>query len=286
MDWLPALSSTAILGIVGFILSVPYRRAIEGAISSRFEGRLESTKAEFRRQEELLRAELRTRDAELEALRSGALSSLAARQADMGRRRITAVEKVWAHVINASKYKLLSKFAETLNTTAMLEAAESNPSDKRKLQHLAETLLKSANADDPGQYDSSADMERPFLPEITWALFLAYRQLLLQPLAFLHLIKAGASGKLLADPSRMADVLKKSLPQYATFIDEHGPAGYPFLLDELEQALLTSLRQALDQSDADEGAVQQAARIIAAVNAAAAKSNEDMPDLPIGRLHG
>lgn len=265
MDWIPALSSSAVLGLIGVGLGLAYKRAIEASITHAFDTKLEATKADFRREEELLRAELRARDAEFEALRSGALAGLAARHAEMGKRRIAAVEKVWANVIDAAKYKMLSKYAEVVKIDTMLEEAEKGGDAGQKVLEFAEILLKSADAVEVEPWDNAPYKERPFLPEIAWALFTAYRQLLMQPVVKLRLLVAGGNRKILADSSKMADVLKKALPGYADFIDKQGPEGHPYLIDQLEEALLSSLRQALDQKDADASAVAQAALIMSAV---------------------
>jgi chorismate mutase len=69
----------------------------------------------------------------------------------------------------------------------------------------------------------------------------------------------------------IVEVARKALPHYGTFLDEHGVSGVPLLVDDVEAALLASLREALDQKDADAAAVTQARELIEAVKASAAK---------------
>lgn len=282
MQWptalIPALESSAVvLAIIGFVLGVPYRRLVEGSISKQFDKKLEETRAEFRREEEKLKAELRERAAELDALRSGALSSLATRHAELAKRRILAVERIWARVTEMANLKTLSKFAEAIDMNAALEIAEKGGPQARKTSEFAEMLMNSVGVDPAKKPEYLADRERPFVPEITWALYSAYSQLLHIPLFQLTTIKFGAPSKILAGPEQMKNILKQSLPHLTQFIDEHGANGFPFLADELEQTLLRSLREALEQRDADTHAVAQAKRILDAVREAANKSEPEPP---------
>ncbi|WP_148216884.1 hypothetical protein [Phenylobacterium zucineum] len=265
MDWIPAISSSAALAIIGFVLSIPYRRSVEAAISAHFDEKLEESKAEFRRKEETLKAELGQRTAELEALRSGALTSLATRHVEMGKRRILAVERIWAQVTEMGNLKLLCKYAESLHMDKLLEIAEKGGSEGRNVSEFADTILKVCNAEELKVPKYLAASERPFIPDLTWALCSAYMQLLSLPLVQLSAVKRGVGGKMLADPKEMANVLKQALPHKAEVIDQQGPSLFPYLAEELERALLHSLRDALEQKDSDEGAVAQAGRIMDAV---------------------
>jgi hypothetical protein len=276
MDWIPAISSTALLAILGFAVSVPYRRTIEAAITARFDKKLEEVKSEFRREEDQLKAELRERAAEIEALRSGALSSLAARHAEMGRRRILAVERIWAQVTEMTNLKFLSKFSEGIRMDELLKEADKGGPERNKLSDFAGNILRATNSEAIKSNDNPANNERPFVPEITWALYSAYSKLLILPLLQFTAIKFGAPSKILAGPENMSKILKQALPHQSKFIDDYGGSGFPFLVDELEQTLLRSLRHALEQNDSDEAAVAQARRIMQAVREA---SQEEQPAL-------
>jgi len=78
----------------------------------------------------------------------------------------------------------------------------------------------------------------------------------------------------------IVEVARKALPHYGAFLDKHGVAGVPLLVEELETAVLASLRGALEQKDADEAALAQATAINEAVSASTAKpSPVDPPKL-------
>ena len=65
MDWLPAISSSAILDVIGAACGIVYKRTAESAINTTFEARLEALKAQYRQDKQRLRATLDARAAEL-----------------------------------------------------------------------------------------------------------------------------------------------------------------------------------------------------------------------------
>ena len=269
-NWMPALVSSGALAGAGWLLRVPLKRWIERAIAVVFDEKLEKVKSDFRQEEEKLSAELRARAAEIEALRSGAFVNFASRQAELGRRRLLAIERVWAEVTELSKYRYLSTYAESLNVDAIIEATSKSAADRQKMSDFATLLL--GNLVDPKAqpYEASAIKERPFVPELTFALFMSYRQVVLWPYLLLQSIRLMGDLKLLKT-GPIVDVARKALPQQGAFLDEHGVAGVPFLVEELETAVLASLREALEQKDADEAALTQAKAINEAVSASTAK---------------
>jgi hypothetical protein len=269
-NWIPAVVSTGALAAVGWLLRVPLKKWIESAIGAAFDEKLEKVKSDFRQEEEKLSAELRARAAEIEALRSGAFVNFAARQAELGRRRLLAVERVWAEVTDLNKYRYLSTFAESLNVDAIIESTSKNIGDRRKMSDFA-TLILGNLADPKAQPpEPSANKERPFIPELTFALFISYRLIVVWPYLLLQSMRLEGDLRLLKTES-VVDVARKALPHHGAFLDEHGISGVPFLVEELETAVLASLREALDQKDADEAALAQAKAINEAVSASTAK---------------
>lgn len=247
------------------MLHVPLKKVIETAITSAFDEKLEKVKSDFRREEEKLSAELRARTAEIEALRSGALVNFTARQAELGRRRLLAVERVWAEVIELGKYKHLSLSVQSLNVDAIFESTSKNAVDRQKMSEFAAILLGDLADPKTQPYEATANKERPFVPELTFALFMSYRQILLWPYILLQTLRVQGDGKLLKTEG-LLEVARKALPHQGHFLDEHGVYALPFLVDELETAVLTSLRVALEQKDSDDAAVAQAKAIVEAVN--------------------
>ncbi len=275
-NWIPAILSTGALAILGWLLRVPLTKAVEARITSAFDEKLEKVKSEFRQEEERLSADLRDRANEIEALRSGVFVNFASRQAELGRRRLLAVERVWAEVTELGKYKYLSYYAQSLKVDAIIEGTSKSTANKQKMSEFA-TLLLGNLADPKTQpYEATANKERPFVPELTFALFMSYRQILLWPYILLQVLKMQGDLKLLT-PGGLVDLARKALPHQGPYLDEHGVSGLPYLVDELEAAVLASLRDALEQKDSDDAALAQAKGIIEAVNASAAKPQPITP---------
>jgi hypothetical protein len=58
------------------------------------------------------------------------------------------------------------------------------------------------------------------------------------------------------------NLLKAVLPHRAQFIDRNEPHTYHYLLDEIEQNLLTELQKILRGEEQDSAGIEQAARIM------------------------
>jgi hypothetical protein len=281
VNWLPAITSTGVLAIIVAAVGVAYRRAMDAAITHAFDRKLEKLRAEHKEREQRLSDELTRRAAEIDALRSGALASLAARHIEMAKRRIAAVDHVWTHVVEVANLKALAKNSQVLNFDNFFKAAELGGDSFANTARFADIMLKIAGID-PGlskhkKYDNTADKDRPFLPEITWALFIAYRQIVSRPFFMIQAIKAGIGKSIMADPAVMMDLAKKALPHQSAFIDQNGADSLIYIVDELEDTLLRSLRDALSHADADEAAVAQASQIMAAVSVVEKKRVADAP---------
>jgi hypothetical protein len=70
----------------------------------------------------------------------------------------------------------------------------------------------------------------------------------------------------LFDLEKIKEVLKAALPDKSQFIESRQPSAFHDLLDELEEKLLTELRNMLDGRELDEAALVQAKHIVDASN--------------------
>jgi hypothetical protein len=109
-DWIPAISTSSVLTVIGVIVGTYYKAKVEKGIQHSFDQKLEELRAKLRRDEEELKADLRSTDNEIAALRSGPLSGMASRQATLDKRRLEAIEKLWSTVIDRWQCK---KFGTT-----------------------------------------------------------------------------------------------------------------------------------------------------------------------------
>ena len=261
--WLPALMSSGLLAVLGFLLSVPYRKAVEAGIEAAFNRKLEILKGEIRADEARLSAQLRKRDNEIAALQTGALANLEAYQAELAKRRLLAIERVWDATLKLGKFKLAAKFAQGIEFTFGIEAASKRTNEGSQLRAFAEAIWKSSGLEG-FTADPLPDGERLFVPPLAWATFVAFRSTVTYPVMQLALMKGGLDGKVLKDPTPIMDMLKAALPHQTAFIDEHKGVAFSFLIDEIEEGLFRSLRSALDAPAASVETVEQAQAIIVA----------------------
>jgi hypothetical protein len=282
-DWIPAISTSSVLAVIGIVFGTYYKAKVEKAVQHNFDQKLEELRAKLRRDEEEFKADLRSKDDQIAALRSGALSGMVSRQAFLDKRRLEAIEKLWSAVIDRWSWKNLAKMVGVLNTEETLSVAAQQNEEGRKLREFADMLYKSAGIDLTRQEPEYIDKERPFLPPIIWALFSAYRQILNLAAVQITVMRTGANKKIFADPKPILDMVKAALPHYSEYIDQYGTSGLSLLIDELEETLLAQIVAGLESTASDDKTVNQAAAILTAVENVAASTK---PEIEIPNLSG
>lgn len=275
-DWIPAISSSAVLAAVSFGVGVLFKASVEKGISHGLDRKLEELKGEIRKDEEELKAALRRSDDRIDALRSGPLSGMSARNIALSQRRALAVERVWSDVVGLARYKLLSDMTASIKMDVLMERGAGTGSDAKKIQEFASMILESSGFKSMEDFKIGdlADRERPFLDPMCWALFSAYRLILTMPALHLNLVKAGLDKGLLKDPEATLEPVRVALPGWEKFLDEHKLAALPHLVKPLEDKLLGALTSSLEGKEGDAESVRRAADILAAVDKAAAKVEE------------
>lgn len=276
LDWIPAISSSLVLAVVGFVAGVLLKASAEKGLGHAFDAKLESLKGEIRKDEEEFKAALRRNDEQVLALRAGPLSGVAARNAALSQRWALAVERIWGEVIDLGRFKFLSQMAQTLNMNELMNRGSGTGAEAANIQKFAAMILEVGGFKDNESFKSNgaADKERPFVDPVSWSLFSAYRLLLSMPALQLSLIKAGVGSKFMKDSTTQLAPVRAALPEWTDFIDNHQLESLPFLVQPLEEKLLTSLVRVLEGKDVDEGAVVQAAEVVAAVDKVVVQMNE------------
>lgn len=99
-DWMPPISTAAGLGIIGWLLRNWISARLAKSVGFEFDRKLELLKAEHRTSEEKLRADLRAKEAEIATLRLGAMTALSNRQIAVDKRRLDAIDQLWASVMS------------------------------------------------------------------------------------------------------------------------------------------------------------------------------------------
>jgi hypothetical protein len=173
---------------------------ISKGVQHQFDRQIEEVRSDFRVSEERLKSNLRDRESEIATLRSSVLAGSAGRQALLDKRRFEAVEKIWIAVNDLAQLKGLSGMMAVLNFKAMAKEA----ADPR-MQNVLSIL--GAAVPDFQKLKNVARDERPFLPELAWAYFAAYRTILYGSFARFTVLKTGVNE---ADKFLTNDAAKKN----------------------------------------------------------------------------
>lgn len=259
-DWIPALSTSTALGVIGFALGVIFKAEVERRVQHRFDKQLEELRSKLNQDEEEFRANLRRKDEELAALRSGALSGLMNRNAALDNRRLEAAQKLWEAVVNLRPLKSLSEISKVIKMDAAIAAASDQSAESKKMREFGEFLWRTFKLDELPPIDA-ADRERLFISPDAWAHFLAYRAVLGVAFAQIAAIRGGLGSNMLSEPKSLFDMVTAVMPHLGDYLNKNGLKALPYIVDILENALFQKLFNSLDEQKVDEHMVERAARI-------------------------
>ena len=80
VGWLPALTTTGLLAVALWLTRNLILTRLTNSVEHEFNAKLETLRTQLRESEERLKADLRAKEAEITALRSGAMTAMASRQ--------------------------------------------------------------------------------------------------------------------------------------------------------------------------------------------------------------
>jgi hypothetical protein len=254
--WIPAATTSGLLAVSLWLGRELISARLTKSIQHEFDRKLEGVRADLRRGEEELKAELRQKELEISALRSGALSALASRQAALDKRRLDAADQLWTAYVAFAPGRHLASSMTMINFESAAREAERDP----KVRQFFEML---GGGFDVSKIDQSgADKARPFLTPMVWAVFSASRAVTMQSVMRWHVLKGGLGPKDYTDHEAIQKLVLAALPHYQDYLKKHGPSVYYYVLDALEQKLLAELRTMVSGKEDDKASLEQAAEII------------------------
>lgn len=256
ISWLPAVSTTGLFAIALWLGRKLLITRLTKSVEHEFNEKLETLKAEFRRGEERLRADIRAKEAEISSLRSGAMSALASRQVAIDKRRLEAVDQLWAATVSLGPARFISSLMAVIKFDEAAKQAEHDP----RFRQLFELFGKGIDLNSMGGAD--AQRARPFVSPIAWATYTALLSITIFAVMRWQILKNGIGKVEIFDLNAINKLLKTALPHQTKYIDQYGPTGYHYLLEELESKLLHELQQVLIGSDTDKANLEQAAEIV------------------------
>ena len=253
--WIVSIVPTALLGFALWLGRKFIATRLVKSVEHEFDAKLEAVRDEFRKQEEAFKTDLRLKENEIIGLRSGVMTAMISRQMALDKRRLEAVDQLWSAVTALAGAKSISSLMAAVKFDVVAEEAARNPD-------VREMFTAMGTAFDPNKLDRSGpEKARPFVSPMAWALFSAYQAIVMQAVLKVQIIKSGIGADLL-DKKAVSKLVKAALPHQAEFIDKHGDAGYHYLLEELERALLAALRKMLVGEETDQANLDRANNIL------------------------
>lgn len=245
-NWIPALTTTSLLGGALLLARSLIMTRLRNSVKNEFDSKLE-----------ILRSELKSKEAQIESLRSGAMSGLLTRQGALYERKLKAIDQIWSSVKELEKAKYISATLGTLKFEACARESARNP----KFREFIETI--GGNFDLASIDMSGSKLARPYLTPLAWAYFSAYSSVIMQAVAVMQVLKIGVdNAEKYLNFENTNNLLKTVLPSSAEYIDTYGMAGHHHLLDKIEQLLLLELKNIQEGKEDDKENARRAAEII------------------------
>jgi hypothetical protein len=264
---LNALASSAVAAAVLACIAFVLRSTAARWVNHQFDARLEAAKAEHRAQEELLKDALTQHRLKIEALQSGALSGLAARHVLLDKKRIEALESVWAAVAYMHPYHNLSVMCATIGFDQLSKVAK----DGQNGAAIIESFLKMAPPfDELGKPDNPhyrIDQVQLFVPPLVWAMFDAYRSVIFLPMMMLIAVKGGIDVSDTWDAARVQNLIKVALPDVQFDFESRGAADLARVAGLLKTRLLAVTLESLENPATDTKSVERASAILRSAQA-------------------
>jgi hypothetical protein len=263
--WIP----TAILTMLLFASKNWIKASIEKSVQHEFDQKLEKLRTELRKKEEEFNSSLRAREGEISMLREQVLSGRASREALMDKRRLDAVERVWASVGAFAPYKMISASMAIVKFEQAAKRVASEPNLRKFFEIIASPIQEDNIPKNP------ARDEKPFVSPLAWAYLSAYQTILLSAYTQAKILAIGLedAGKYIT-PENAKALLKVALPHQTEFIDKNETGALHYLLDELEDKLLAELRKMLKGVEIDNATVARSAEMMDLVNKITAENEK------------
>lgn len=222
--------------------------------------KLDALRAEQRKAEEQLKAEICAKEAQIAALQSGALAAMLSRQQAYDKRRLEAVDQIWAAVQALAPARTVATFMSLVKWESAAAEVERNPQSRKFFEMLGQGF-------DPRQIDlSMAHKARPFVTSIVWAAYSAFSAVCMHGALRQMALKCGMGAKELTDIENINKLVLAALPHYKDFIAEHGSQAYYHAIPALEEKLLAEIQAMLKGSEGDVESIARASIIIKLAN--------------------
>lgn len=259
--WFPALTTTGLLAAALWLARELISTRLTKSVQHEFDKKIEAVKAEHRASEERFKALLREKEAEISALRSGALTVLASRQAALDKRRLEAVDQLWSSFNALTPARAIAANMAVIKYESAAKQAERDPKVRQFFELIGQGFdFKSVDL-------SGAAKARPFVTPMVWAVYSAIQAIAFHSVIRLQVLKGGLGTTDFVDHKAIEKLVVAALPHYSDYLEKNGPSVYYYVLEALDTKLIAELQSMLSGAEVDTASLQQAAEIIRQANA-------------------
>jgi hypothetical protein len=276
-SWLELWSSAwpYLVFLAGFISKLGLDKWAEYKVSKSVEG----YRADLRKKEAILNDAMKAQRDEIAALRSSVLGGMTARSGAVSQRKLVAVDRLWAAVVDLNRYIIVTRMMSPIKVEEAIKTSSLGNDEAQRIRSFADMVWRTCGLGDMKPPPVLPDNERPFLTETAWARFSLYRSVMTLPIFHLAAMKSGMKPDYIKSPQPLFDAAKAALPHYSQFIDDHGLAALPELLEEIRDLVLQEARNIIAGSSV-EADLETASKIIAATRKFDETTSSSLGDPP------
>ena len=210
---------------------------------------------------EKLKAEIKSNESDILALRSGALSGVVERQKVLFSKQVLAVEKLWANVILLMPAKNASMLMQAVDYDEWAKKSERDGDVRKTFEMMGNSTFQFEKIKKLNALDI-----RPFVSEILWAYYWSYQSILIHDLTKIQLIKIGTYVEKIDDTKHLERLLVAALPEYKETIENNKTTSYYHFLELLENKILDEIKKILDGGESDKDNIEKAKTILDIAN--------------------
>lgn len=251
-SWVDVVWTAAILSGLGYFFRDRLAKLIDARLQHGYNAELEKLKDELSRSSK-----------EIETLRSSVLSLRAQRQAGVEKRKLEAIDQLWAAVKALQPRKAQSSIMAVIKFESAVKRAKDDP----KVREYFELIGGGKVADDKHPSHQAHDAQ-PYVSPLAWALFDAYQAAVSYLFLQLTILKTGMDAEMIKDPKEMIGLLSEALPDWKAALETQGTRTFPEAIDEIEKRLLAELQNMILGDEDDEQQIARASRIAAKISEA------------------
>ena len=244
-DWLPSA-----LLIIALWLA---RKAILARVSA-------SVQHGFDHKLEVVKHEIRNREAEIAAIRQSLIDVTGSRQNAVDERKLRAVDELWKGLVALRRYG-----AGVANMLAplKLDKVVTELHDPR-MKTFLETVFGSVMSMEEFGKDTDllrAQEAQPWVHPMAWATFTTYSAVVGIVLLQGHSLKVGIDPRGFFSQEKLDELVSQTFPESDIDFTHLHNAVLPIVLERLESRLLEELQLSISGDDADEETAERARRL-------------------------